>query len=221
MNTWNPGGKRPRTLGEWGAFVDGLSRHQRNQLYPGMHKDLIPATEMIDAGWTGQSGDRIEDFQSEPQNENIDYSSLAREAASALEAGANEFRALADAQQNGSIVDEDEIMRLRQLGVRGPAALNTLANACDSAASALHRPLRFVLTDACDGDQPTACSDVGGFVVRITREFADNSPARQVSILAHEGVHLSGTVPENGPGGAETVESAVFDGLSKPPVAPL
>lgn len=45
--------------------------------------------------------------------------------------------------------------------------------------------------------------------------------SRQISILAHEGVHLSGTELETGPGGAETVEGAVLGGLGKPPVAPL
>lgn len=132
MNTWNFKGKRPQTMNQWKGFVDGLSRHKRSELYPGMHKDLIPATEMIDAGWSGQNGDLGDDlaktYNSEPENENIDYSGIAQEASSALSAGAGDVRTLANALQNGSQVDEDEIMRLRQLGVRGADALNTLAD---------------------------------------------------------------------------------------------
>lgn len=41
--------KRPQTMAEWQTYVDGLSRYERDQLWPGMHKDLIPATEMIDS----------------------------------------------------------------------------------------------------------------------------------------------------------------------------
>lgn len=37
------------TMADWKAWVDGLSRYERDQLYPGMHKDLIPAYEMIEA----------------------------------------------------------------------------------------------------------------------------------------------------------------------------
>lgn len=35
--------RRPQTMADWQSFVDGLSRPERDQLYPGMHKDLIPA----------------------------------------------------------------------------------------------------------------------------------------------------------------------------------
>lgn len=79
MNTWNFKGKRPQTMNQWKGFVDGLSRHKRSELYPGMHKDLIPATEMIDAGWSGQNGDLgdglTKAFKSEPENENADMRS--------------------------------------------------------------------------------------------------------------------------------------------------
>lgn len=42
--------KRPQTMQDWGTYVDGLSRHERDQQYPGMHKDLIPGYEMITGG---------------------------------------------------------------------------------------------------------------------------------------------------------------------------
>ena len=42
--------RRPQTMAEWQTYIDGLSRPERDQLYPGMHKDLIPATEMITSG---------------------------------------------------------------------------------------------------------------------------------------------------------------------------
>lgn len=220
MSGWNFDGKRPQTMNEWKGFVDGLSRHKRSEFYPGMHKDLIPATEMIDAGWTGQSDDLVKPFKSEPENENIDYTGIAQEASSALSAGAGDVRTLANALQNGSQVDEDEIMRLRQLGVRGADALNTLADACDKAARALNRPLRFVRRNDCEGKHPTACSQVGGYEIRITDLFIELSRDRQVSVLGHEGVHLSGTAPETGHAGAETVEGAVFGGHSRPLKAP-
>lgn len=220
MNTWNFKGKRPQSMNEWKGFVDGLSRHKRSELYPGMHKDLIPATEMIDAGWTGQNGDLSEAHKSESESENIDYSGIAREASSALSAGAADFRTLANASQIGSPVDENEIMRLRQLGIKGADALNTLADACDKAARALNRPLRFVRRNDCEGRHPTACSQVGGYEVRITDAFLLLARERQVSVLGHEGVHLSGTHDETGTTGAETVESAVFEAHSKPYTQP-
>lgn len=45
-----PPGKRPRTLKGWRSMVDILSLEQRNIFWPGMHKDLIPAYEMITGG---------------------------------------------------------------------------------------------------------------------------------------------------------------------------
>ena len=42
--------KRPQTMAEWQTYIDGLSRPERDQLYPSMHKDLIPAYEMITGG---------------------------------------------------------------------------------------------------------------------------------------------------------------------------
>lgn len=50
---WFPGkgGLKPngslRTMEDWKAYVDGLSRHERDRLYPGMHKDLIPAMRSL------------------------------------------------------------------------------------------------------------------------------------------------------------------------------
>lgn len=220
MSNWNFEGKRPSTMAGWKGFVDGLSRHKRSELYPGMHKDLIPATEMIDAGWTGQNDGSIETYKSEPENENIDYTGIAQDASSALSAGAGDFRTLANALQNGWPVDEAEIMRLRQLGVKGSDALNTLANACDKATRALNRPLRFVRTEACGGKNPTACAQPGGYEIRVTHEFDGLPRERQVSVLGHEGVHLSGTSSEIGVTGAETVESAVFGAHSKPYTQP-
>ncbi len=51
--------KRPQTMEEWKSYVDGLSRYERDQLYPGMHKDLIPATEMIEASVAGAGGTQV------------------------------------------------------------------------------------------------------------------------------------------------------------------
>lgn len=51
--------KRPETMQEWGSYVDGLSRYERDQQYPGMHKDLIPSYEMITGGdpnWGAAAG---------------------------------------------------------------------------------------------------------------------------------------------------------------------
>ena len=62
---WFPGkgGLKPngslRTMEEWKAYVDGLSRHERDQLYPGMHKDLIPAYEMVMAKGLGGTGEVV------------------------------------------------------------------------------------------------------------------------------------------------------------------
>lgn len=36
------------SMADWKQWVDGLSRYERDQLYPGMHIDLIPAFEKIE-----------------------------------------------------------------------------------------------------------------------------------------------------------------------------
>ncbi len=41
------GQQLPDTMAGWKDLVDGMTRHERDKLWPGMHKDLIPATEMI------------------------------------------------------------------------------------------------------------------------------------------------------------------------------
>ncbi len=62
---WFPGkgGLKPngslRTMEDWKAYVDGLSRHERDRLYPGMHKDLIPAYEVVMAKGLGGSGEVV------------------------------------------------------------------------------------------------------------------------------------------------------------------
>lgn len=55
----NPLDTRPSsttgTMAQWKSWVDGLTRAERDRLYPGMHIDLIPAYEKI-VGMEAQSG---------------------------------------------------------------------------------------------------------------------------------------------------------------------
>lgn len=225
MNPWESARKRPRTMNDWKEFVDGMSRHQRDQLYPGMHKDLIPATEMIEAGWMGTSNhqtlDPLENNDQTPLvSDDPDYQAIADSAAGELMAGSHNFFALAEAMQGGQDVDMAEVTRLRKLGVKGPEAIATLAGTCSEAARALGRSLKFVRGGQCDGAHPTACAQLNGSTIRVTDLFEGLHPRRKVSVFGHEGVHLAGYDHSFGPTDPETVEAAVFHDAAKPWKAP-
>lgn len=225
MKSWVTTRKQPRTMNDWKGYVDGLSRHQRDQLYPGMHKDLIPATEMIEAGWAEQSSRQaVDPFAN---NDQVDHGTrdtadqaIANSAASQLITKSGDFHALAEAMRRGQTFDAQEVTRLRKLGVKGPEAISTLASTCSEASAALRKPLKFVHGGKCNGAHPTACAQPGGSTIRLTSMFDGLHPRRKVSVLGHEGVHLAGYGDSFGPRGAETVEAAVFKDASKPWTAP-
>lgn len=41
--------EQPTTMAGWKQLVESLPRNERDQLWPGMHKDIIPAYEMLQA----------------------------------------------------------------------------------------------------------------------------------------------------------------------------
>lgn len=41
--------EQPTTMDGWKQLVESLPRHERDQRWPGMHKDIIPAYEMLQA----------------------------------------------------------------------------------------------------------------------------------------------------------------------------
>lgn len=230
-----PGGRRPLTMFEWKTYADGLSRHERDQLYPGMHIDLIPATEMIDAmerAEAGQSGFGPTALQSNFGNTgkagNPDVTSrvsgYVSSAASALRGKAPELRSLASKIASSAVMSSDErslVTLLRQNRVKGASAIQQMADTCDQAASALGKPgLRFIESNDCPRQEPMACAEVGGYEVRLTDEFRRSGPARKISAFVHEGVHLAGYGGHSGPRGAEAVEAAVFPEHHKPYTQP-
>lgn len=230
-----PGGRRPQTMIEWKSYIDGLSRYERDQLYPGMHKDLIPATEIINAmgpvgnqhsgpDATTQATNNTSTVQSSGGDVTATVRSLVASAASALQQKAPELRSLASKVANAVALSESEkalVTLLRQNRVKGASAIGLIASTCDQASSALNKPgLRFIDSNDCPRQEPMACAEVGGYEVRLTDEFRRSGSQRKISALVHEGVHLAGYGGHSGPRGAEAVEAAVFPEHHKPYTQP-